>query len=39
VDRNGVVRWANVECAAEGLPGFGKFPTAEALLRAARAIT
>jgi hypothetical protein len=38
VDRDGVVRWANVECATEGLPGLGKFPDADELLAAARAI-
>ena len=39
LDRNGVVRWANIECATEGLPGFGKFPTDEQLLEAARAVS
>lgn len=34
LDREGVVRWANIECGAEGLAGFGKFPTDEALLGA-----
>lgn len=38
VDRDGIVRWANVECATEGLAGLGKFPTADALLAAARAV-
>jgi hypothetical protein len=27
IDREGIVRWANVECAVEGLAGVGKFPT------------
>ena len=36
LDRDGVVRWANIECAREGLPGVGKFPTEEELLEAAR---
>jgi peroxiredoxin len=36
VDRDGVVRWVNVEGAREGLPGFGKFPAADELLAAAR---
>lgn len=36
VDREGVVRWVNVECAEEGLLGLGKFPTDEQLLAAAR---
>jgi peroxiredoxin len=34
LDREGVVRWANIECGAEGLAGFGKFPTDEELLGA-----
>jgi peroxiredoxin len=38
IDRDGIVRWANVECATEGMPGFGKFPTAEEILAAARAL-
>ena len=38
IDPNGVVRWANVECAAGGLAGFGKFPSAEEVLTAARAL-
>ncbi len=38
VDREGLVRWANVECATEGLPGFGKFPTIDELLTAARSV-
>jgi peroxiredoxin len=38
VDRDGIVRWANVECAAEGLAGLGKFPTDEELVEAARAL-
>lgn len=35
IDRDGVVRWANSECAREGLPGLGKFPTDEEILAAA----
>ena len=38
VDRDGVVRWANVECAREGLEGLGKLPSEEELLAAARAV-
>ncbi|MDX1377193.1 MAG: hypothetical protein R3357_16625, partial [Burkholderiales bacterium] len=34
LDRDGIVRWANIECAADGLAGFGKFPTDEELLGA-----
>jgi peroxiredoxin len=38
LDRDGVVRWANVECATEGMPGIGKFPTADVILAAARSV-
>jgi peroxiredoxin len=38
IDRDGIVRWANVECATEGLAGAGKFPSAEEILTAARAL-
>ena len=38
MDRDGIVRWANVECATEGLAGIGKFPTEEEFLAAARAL-
>ena len=37
VDRGGIVRWANVECA-EGLEHAGKYPTDEELLAEARAL-
>jgi hypothetical protein len=36
LDREGIVRWANLECAREGLAGLGKFPTSEELLAVAR---
>ena len=36
IDRDGIVRWANVECGAEGVAGVGKFPTEEEILAAAR---
>jgi peroxiredoxin len=39
IDRDGIVRWANVECAREGLAGIGKFPSAEEILAAARTLT
>ncbi len=39
IDREGIVRWANVECAKEGLPGIGKFPSEEEILAAAHALT
>jgi peroxiredoxin len=38
IDRDGIVRWANVECATEGLAGIGKFPTADEILSAARGL-
>lgn len=39
VDRAGVIRWANIECAKEGLAGLGRFPTDEELLEAARGLS
>jgi peroxiredoxin len=39
IDRDGVVRWANVECGKEGISGLGKFPTHEELMTAARIVT
>jgi len=38
IDRDGIVRWANVECATEGSAGVGKFPSEEEILTAARAL-
>jgi peroxiredoxin len=38
IDRDGIVRWANVECATEGLAGIGKFPSPEEILAAARGL-
>jgi peroxiredoxin len=38
IDRAGIVRWANIECAAEGVAGVGKFPSEEEILAAARAL-
>jgi hypothetical protein len=38
IDREGIVRWANIECASEGLAGIGKFPPEQAILGAARAL-
>jgi peroxiredoxin len=38
IDRDGIVRWANVECATEGLAGIGKFPSEDEILTAARAL-
>ena len=38
IDRDGIVRWVNVECATEGLAGIGKFPSPEEIFAAARAL-
>jgi peroxiredoxin len=38
IDRDGVVRWANIECATEGLAGLGRFPSADEILASARAL-
>jgi peroxiredoxin len=38
IDREGIVRWANVECGTEGIAGVGKFPSNEELLAAAGTI-
>ncbi len=38
LDRDGVIRWANVECARDGLEGLDRFPTDQELLAAARAL-
>ena len=38
IDREGIVRWSNIECATEGLAGVGKFPSPEEILAAARAL-
>jgi peroxiredoxin len=36
IDRDGIVRWANIECGRDGLPGLGGFPTADELIAAAQ---
>jgi hypothetical protein len=38
VDRDGIVRWANIECARDGLAGLERFPTDEEILIAVRAL-
>ena len=38
VDREGIVRWANVECEADGFAGIGKFPADEEILAAVRSV-
>ena len=38
IDRDGIVRWMDIECAAEGMAGIGKLPSEEVILGAARAL-
>jgi hypothetical protein len=38
LDRDGVVRWASIECASDGLAGIGRFPPEAELMAAARAL-
>ncbi len=38
LDRDGVARWVDIECAREGPAGVEKFPTEEEILAAARAL-
>ena len=38
VDREGIVRWANVECEADGFAGIGKFPSDDEILAAVRVV-
>jgi len=38
LDREGIVRWVNVECAREGIEGLGKLPAEDEVLAAARAL-
>jgi hypothetical protein len=38
VDRDGIVRWANIECARDGLAGLDQMPSDEELLAAARVL-
>jgi hypothetical protein len=37
IDRDGIVRWVDIECGTEGLAGIGKFPSEDEILGAARA--
>jgi hypothetical protein len=39
IDRDGIVRWANIECATEGVAGVGKFPPVDEILTVARALS
>jgi peroxiredoxin len=36
IDRDGIVRWAHIECATEGPAGIGKMPSADEIIAAAR---
>jgi peroxiredoxin len=38
LDREGIIRWVNIEAAREGLAGLGNHPTDEEFLAAARAL-
>jgi peroxiredoxin len=38
IDRDGIVRWVDIECQKEGLAGLGKLPSEEVILEAARAM-
>jgi hypothetical protein len=38
IDRDGIVRWTYIECAAEGVAGIGKFPSEQDILAAARTL-
>jgi len=38
IDREGIVRWVNVECAREGLEGIDRMPSDEEVLAAARVL-
>ena len=38
IDRDGIVRWADIECGEEGLAGIGKMASVDAVMDAARAV-
>jgi hypothetical protein len=38
IDRDGIVRWVNVECERDGLEGLDRLPTDEEVLEAARLV-
>ncbi|KQW36474.1 redoxin domain-containing protein [Rhizobacter sp. Root404] len=38
IDRDGIVRWADIECQADGLAGIGKVPSEATILEAARGV-
>jgi hypothetical protein len=33
IDRDGIIRWANIACSTEGLAGVGKFPSVDEAAR------
>ena len=39
IDRDGIVRWAHIECGEEGLAGLGKSPSPDELIGAAKLVT
>jgi peroxiredoxin len=39
IDKDGIVRWANIECATEGMAGIGKMLSMDEILTAARPCT
>jgi peroxiredoxin len=38
IDRDGIVRWAYIECAKDGLASIGKLPSSDEILAAVRAL-
>jgi len=38
IDRDGIVRWADIECQTDGIAGIGKVPSDATILEAARAV-
>lgn len=38
IDRDGIVRWVDIECQQEGMAGIGKLPSEEVILQAARSM-
>jgi hypothetical protein len=38
IDRDGIVRWIDIECRRDGMAGIGKFSGEEALDAAVRAL-
>ncbi len=38
IDRDGILRWASIERATEGLAGIGEFPSEEEILAAGQAL-